>query len=152
MAPSPTSQHQAVLLNLGTILRNHLLAHPIGRVYVAPLDTYLSEINVYQPDLLFVSNRRRRIIKKHGIEGAPDLVIEILSKATAKHDLGAKRTIYARTGVQELWIVDPAKRTLALYRLAADPDKPAATFRRAQRFTSVVLPGLEIALADVFAR
>jgi Uma2 family endonuclease len=151
MAPSPSSFHQDILLNLGIIFREYLRTNPIGKVYLAPLDTYLSDINVYQPDLLFVRKENLSIIEEHGIEGAPDLAIEILSKTTAKYDLGIKRSIYARTGVEELWIIDPAKRTLALYRLGENADTPLATYKAKQKFTSEVLPGLTVDLADVFA-
>lgn len=152
MAPSSSSFHQDILLNLAVLFRTYLRTHPIGKVYVAPLDTYLSDINVYQPDLFFVRKENRSIVEEHGVEGAPDLVIEILSKSSAKYDLGPKRAIYARTGVEELWVIDPPKRTLALYRFDTDAENPAATYRRNQRFTSALLPGLEIVLADVFAR
>ena len=151
MAPSPGSFHQDIVLNLAAIFRDHLRAHPVGKIYVAPLDTYLSDLNVYQPDLLFIRKENLSIIEEHGVEGAPDLAIEILSKTTSKYDLGIKRTVYARTGVEELWIVDPTKRTLALYRLAENADTPAATYRARQKFASTLLPGLTIELAAVFA-
>jgi Uma2 family endonuclease len=150
-APSPGSYHQDILLNLATLFRDYLRKHPIGKIYVAPLDTYLSDINVYQPDLLFIRKENLGIIEEHGIEGAPDLAIEILSKSSAKYDLGTKRSVYARTGVEALWIIDPAKRTLSLYRLTENADTPAATYRAKQKFTSDMLPGLTIDLAAVFA-
>ena len=151
MAPSPSSFHQDILLNLAGIFRDFLRTHPVGKIYIAPLDTFLSDLNVYQPDLLFVAKENLGIIEEHGIEGAPDLVVEILSKTSGKYDLGPKRSVYARTGVAELWIIDPVKRTLALYRLSEDADTPVATYRAKQRFTSVLLPGLTIDLGMVFA-
>ena len=151
MAPSPSSFHQDILINLAGLFRDYLRAHPIGKIYVAPLDTYLSDLNVYQPDLLFIRKENYAIIEEHGIEGAPDLVVEILSKTSGKYDLGVKRSVYARTGIEELWIIDPAKRTLALYRLSENADTPAATYRAKQRFTSTLLPGLTIDLPSVFA-
>ena len=151
MAPSPSSFHQDILLNLATIFRGYLREHPLGKIYVAPLDTYLSDINVYQPDLLFVRKENLSIVEEHGVEGAPDLAIEILSKSSAKYDMGPKRSVYDRTGVEELWIIDPAKRTLAIYRLAEQPDTPLATYKSKQKFTSTLLPGLTIDLAEVFA-
>ena len=151
MAPSPSSFHQDILANLLVIFRAYLREHPIGKIYVAPLDTYLSDINVYQPDLLFILKENLSIIEEHGIEGAPDLAIEILSKSSSKYDLGPKRSVYARTGVDELWTIDPAKRTLALYRLAENPDTPIATYKARQKFTSTLLPGLTIDLVDVFS-
>jgi Uma2 family endonuclease len=151
MAPSPGSFHQDILGRLHRLIGNYLDARPVGKIYLAPLDTYLSDINVYQPDLLFIRKENLSIIEEHGIEGAPDLVVEILSKSSSKYDLGPKRSVYARTGVEELWIIDPAKRTLALYRLTENPDTPTATYKARQKFTSGLLPGLTIDLAVVFA-
>jgi Uma2 family endonuclease len=151
MAPSPSTPHQTILSKLDRLIGNFLDAHPLGRHFIAPLDVHLSDLNVYQPDLLFVANDNLRIIEEHGIEGAPNLVVEILSKTSGKYDLGPKRSVYARTGVEELWIVDPAKRTLALYRLTEDADTPAATYRAKQKFTSTLLPGLSLDLAVIFA-
>ncbi len=151
MAPSPGSFHQNILLNLAELLRAHLRTRPLGRVFIAPLDVHLSDLNVYQPDLFFIRQANLAIVAEHGIEGAPDLVVEILSKTTEKYDLGLKRAVYARTGVEELWIIDPTKRTLALYRLSENADTPVATYRAEQAFTSALLPGLSVELAAVFA-
>ena len=151
MAPSPGSFHQDIAGKLYRLIGNFLDTESIGRVFIAPLDVHLSDINIYQPDVFFIRKENEAIIEEHGIEGAPDLVIEILSKTTEKYDLGIKRSIYARTGVEEMWIIDPAKRTLALYRLAENADTPVATYRAKQRFTSTVLPGLTIELPALFA-
>ncbi|AHF91663.1 hypothetical protein OPIT5_17015 [Opitutaceae bacterium TAV5] len=151
MAPSPSSFHQDIAGNLYLLLRNYLHSNPDGKAFMAPIDVYLSDLNVYQPDVLFIRKENRSIIKKHGIEGAPDLVIEVLSKTSAKYDLGPKRAIYTRTGVEELWIVDPDRRILALYRLATDSETPAATYKAADTFSSTLLPGLTISLKEVFA-
>lgn len=151
MAPSPSSFHQTILSKLDRVIGNFLDVHPIGRHFIAPLDVHLSDLNVFQPDLLFVRKANGSIIEEHGIEGAPDLVVEILSKTSEKYDLGPKRSVYARTGVEELWIIDPEKRTLSLYRLVEDAATPAATYRAGQKFTSTLLPGLTIDLAAVFA-
>ncbi len=151
LAPSPGTSHQDIAGKLYRLIGAFLDRHPLGRVFIAPLDVHFSDINIYQPDVFFIRQANRGIIEEHGIEGAPDLVIEILSKTTAKYDLGIKRGIYARTGVEELWIVDPAKRTLALYRLLDNADTPTATYRAKQHFSSALLPGLTIALADIFA-
>jgi Uma2 family endonuclease len=152
MAPSPGTFHQDIVGKLHRRIGNFLDTHALGRVFLAPLDVHLSDLNVYQPDLLFIRRDNAAIIEEHGIEGAPDLVVEILSKTSGKYDLGPKRSVYARTGVEELWIVDPAKRTLALYRLSENADTPVATYRVKQQFTSTLLPGLTIDLAAVFVR
>ncbi|MBM3890489.1 MAG: Uma2 family endonuclease [Verrucomicrobia bacterium] len=150
MSPSPRTPHQYIIGNLYVFLRNYLRDHPIGEVLLAPLDVFLSETNVYQPDLVFVSNERRSLITDHGIEGAPDLVIEVLSPGTARFDRGSKRKIYARTGVQELWLVDPDGKRIQIYRLTEDADAPAATYAANAVFESPLLPGLRIEAAEVF--
>jgi Uma2 family endonuclease len=150
MSPSPNWFHQQVLSNLARILFRHLDKDPIGEVYVAPLDTFLTDLNVYQPDVAFISNERKSIIQEDGIRGAPDLVIEILSPRTAKYDRGAKRDIYARTGVQEMWIVDPELKTVQVFRFTESADAPVATYGINQKFTSPVFTGLAISCADIF--
>jgi Uma2 family endonuclease len=150
MAPSPGSFHQDIAGKLYRLIGNFLDTHPLGRVFIAPLDVHLSDINIFQPDVFFIRKENEAVIEEHGIEGAPDLVIEILSKTTEKYDLGIKRSIYARTGVEEMWIVDPAKRTLALYRLSENADTPVATHRAEQRLTSALLPGLTIEVSALF--
>ena len=152
MAPSPSSFHQDIVGNLYFILRGYLREHPLGRVCIAPLDTYLSEINVFQPDLLYIRKENLGIIEEHGVEGAPDLVVEVLSKTSARFDLGPKRATYRRTGVEQLWIIDPKKRTLAVFELATDAETPVATYGIKQSFESPLFPGLVIRLAEVFAR
>ena len=131
MSPSPSTFHQVVLGRIYSIILRYLEKNPIGEVFIAPLDVFLSDINVYQPDVIFVSNERRSIITDHGIEGAPNLVVEALSPGTARYDKGSKRKTYGRTGVEELWFVEPDARTIQVYLLAKDPETPAATCRSA---------------------
>lgn len=152
MAPSLNTPHQNITGRLYSILLNYLDEHPIGQVFIAPLDVFLSDINVYQPDVLFVSNDNASIIEEHGIEGAPDLVVEVLSKSSERFDLGPKRSIYHRTGVEEFWAIDPKKHTLAIYRFADDATTPVITYKAKQKFTSALFPGLTIDLAIVFAK
>jgi Uma2 family endonuclease len=124
----------------------------IGELCFAPLDTFLTDLNVYQPDVVFISNERKSIVKEEGVDGAPDFVVEILSPRTAKYDRGAKRDIYGRTGVQELWIVDPELKTVQVFRFADSPDAPVATYGLKPKFSSPVFPSLSISVADVFKR
>ena len=149
MSPSPNWYHQEILANILRILFRYLDKKPIGKIYFAPLDTFLTDLNVYQPDIGFISNKRK-IIVKEGVDGAPDFVVEILSPRTAKYDRGAKRDIYARTGVEELWIVDPELKTVQVFRFAESADAPVATYSIKQKFTSPVFPGLTVSCADVF--
>ena len=111
MSPSPKEIHQHIsgilYLAIGAFVRERSL----GKVYFAPFDVVLSDTNVVQPDLLFVSNERAGIITQDNVQGAPDLVVEILSPATAERDRTLKLDLYAQYGVKEYWIVDPDAET-----------------------------------------
>jgi len=112
LAPSPTSRHQTILRELSATLHRFVTENWLGQVWFAPLDVVLSDYDVAQPDLLFVSNARSNVITEANIQGAPDLVAEILSPSSVEYDRGYKRTLYGRHGVREYWIVDPEDQTL----------------------------------------
>lgn len=150
MAPSPDLFHQDILFNVAYLIRQYLEKHPIGSVHIAPSDVQLSDLNVYQPDVYFVSKSRKSIRTRQGATGAPNLVVEVLSPRTAKLDRGMKRTVYARTGVEELWLVDPETRQVQVYHLQKSADLPAATYGEKQKFESRLFPGLKIQVAKVF--
>src|SRR5262245_9987884 len=103
MAPSPDLFHQDIAGNIYHLVRFYLAKCRAGSVYIAPCDVQLTELNVYQPDVFFVANSRKHIMTKHGAKGAPNLVVEVLSPKTARLDKGAKRVVYARAGVEEMW-------------------------------------------------
>jgi Uma2 family endonuclease len=150
MSPSPNLFHQRILRRIFFALAKYLEAHPTGEAIFAPSDVFLSDLNAYQPDLYFVSNARKSIFTEQGVEGAPDLVVEILSPKTARLDKGVKRQVYARTGVEELWIVDPESKTVEVYRFAESVDEPAGTYAGRQKFASPLFPGLQISVARIF--
>ena len=150
MSPAPETAHQRIVLNIAYLLRKYLEKRRVGELFIAPLDVFLSEINVYQPDLIFVSNSRRAIITERGIEGAPDLVVEALSPGTARLDKGSKRKIYARTGVEEFWLADPATRTLQVYALQRDAETASATYGANAVFKSACFPTLRIQTKLIF--
>jgi len=114
MSPSPTSTHQAIsvqlILELSSTCKSDFL------IYVAPLDVILSNTNIVQPDALMIHRSRQHIVTPKGIEGPPDLVVEVLSQFSRKRDRLRKRAVYEKHGVPEYWIVDPETRTLEQYR------------------------------------
>ncbi|MDB6021584.1 MAG: hypothetical protein JWQ04_1441 [Pedosphaera sp.] len=150
MSPSPNIFHQDIAGTIYRLVGNFLEKTPVGRVFIAPADVFLGDINVYQPDVLFVSNQRCSIITENGIEGAPDLVVEILSPSTAHLDKGSKRKVYARSGVLEFWLVDLQTRTIQVYLLSKDAETPIATHGEKATFESSLLPGLRFKTAAIF--
>ncbi len=150
VAPSPTSRHQEISLNISLALQQFVVANELGRVRYAPLDVVLSDYDVAQPDILFVSNDRSSIITEPNIQGAPDLVVEILSPATAQYDRGYKRTLYGRHGVREYWLVDPDAETVEVLTETAEELALSATYRRGDTLTSPLLDGLAVSLEQIF--
>ena len=151
VTPSPRVKHQAVLQNLHLELAPFVRENRLGQLFVAPLDVILSEVDVVEPDLLFVSNERREIVQDW-IRGTPDLVIEILSPGSRRKDEILKRQLYERHGVSEYWLVDPEAETVKLYRLRdgvyGRPRLLQAQHR--DRLSTPLLPGLELPLARIF--
>ena len=152
MSPSPIVRHQTVLANLTLILGIWNKKKKAGRLLFAPIDVVLSEHNVVQPDILFVSNERASIIGEKNIQGAPDLLIEILSEGHRRHDEMTKRKLYEAHGVTEYWIVDPALETIKVYRLLKGAYTRAAewSLEAGDDASSPLLPGFACNLSDVF--
>jgi Uma2 family endonuclease len=151
MVPSPTPYHQMVSMALAYILADFVAAHQLGRVFAAPLDVVLSGADVLQPDLLFISNERRHIITAMNIQGAPDLVIEILSPSTSDRDLTIKRKVYAQYGVPEYWIVSLEARTVELLRLQKGVYETMEVYASGDTLESLTFQGLGIPLSEIFA-
>lgn len=149
--PAPTVPHQSIAMNLSGILWNFAKSHGLGRVLAAPTDVYLSETNVLQPDVLFVSSERTGIVTERCIHGAPDLVVEIASPSTARRDRGVQRELYARHGVAEYWLVDPVAETVEVLLLTDRHFAIAGRYSRSDTLTTPTLPGLAVHLDEVFA-
>ena len=149
MVPSPNEYHQRVSGRLEFILRAFVEGKNLGRVYYAPLDVHLGE-DVVQPDILFVSRECFSIITEEEIRGAPDLVVEILSPATAERDRTYKKTLYARHGVREYWIVDPEEKTLKVMTLGKAGFESSGTYGKSDILRSSIFSGLTISLSEVF--
>ena len=124
----------------------------IGDVFIAPVDVVIDGLRTYQPDLLFVSRARHHIFDGHGITGAPDVVVEILSDSTRRRDLAVKLPVYAANGVREVWIVDLDAATVTVHSGDGSTFAPVRTFAASDTLTSGAMPGVAIDLAPIFAR
>ncbi len=152
MSPSPNLNHQQIIWNFIRIFDRHLEKNPVGRAFVSPFDIYLSDHDVVQPDLLFISTARLSILADDGLHGAPDLAIEVLSPSTAQLDKKSKRILYARHGAKELWLVDPLLLQIQVYDFARDTAKPVRLVEENETFSTPLLPGLTVSAAEVFKR
>ena len=150
MAPAPNSAHQRTDAKLGWRLAQFVEKRGLGQVFFAPYDVVLSETDVVQPDLLFISNERTYIITPANARGAPELVVEILSPSTAERDRTFKRALYARYGVSEYWLVDPDSRTVTVLLLDDGTFAEVARYGAGQTLTSPTLPGFTTNLHDIF--
>ena len=152
MVAAPNLKHQKVLRQLSQELGQFIDEHGLGELFFAPCDVVLSDTDVVQPDLLFVSRERGHLLSGgENVQGAPDLVVEILSPATAERDRGYKRELYGRCGVTEYWLVDPIAETVAVHERRSGVLTLGRTFSREQTLRSGLLPGLELRLDDIFS-
>ena len=118
---SPVSIRHARLLNfLDFLLRSYLERHRLGELFREVVAVRLGSGSVFQPDLAFLRAERRNIIRDNYLEGAPDLVVEVLSPSTSDRDVGPKFTAYERYGVTEYWVLDPQILAHRFYRRAGD--------------------------------
>ncbi len=150
VTPSPVTRHQRILGNLYHLFRNHLDVHLVGEVFMAPFDVLLSDINVLVPDLIYVSTARTQLITSKNLQGAPDLVVEILSPGTRSRDQRLKRDVYERAGVGEYWLVDPDRDEIEALRRAGARFLSPQRYQKSEILTTALLPGLEIPLEKVF--
>lgn len=147
MSPGPATVHQVVSGEL------HLLLQSCRSDYVilmAPLDVILSRTNVVQPDLILIHQSRTDIVTKRGIEGSPDLLVEVLSPGSRGRDRVRKAKIYAKHGVPEYWIVDPKSQTLERYVLADGRYELEAVFEEDETVRTERLPCVSFAVSELF--
>lgn len=150
MTPSPVTYHQWISKNILYELERFVREKKIGRVFGAPCDVYFDEENVFQPDILFISNERTAIIGEKNIQGAPDFVVEVLSEGTAYRDLVKKKRLYAQFGVKEYWIVDPWEKTVEIYLNKEKTFSLQKSYLQNDILESPIVTGLKIKLSDVF--
>jgi Uma2 family endonuclease len=117
VTPTPGTRHQGAIVVLITLLHEHVKSQGLGKVFVAPTDCILSNVTVVQPDVLYIATDRLALISERGIEGAPTLVVEVLSPSTARLDRDRKMKLYAAYGAPYYWIVDPETCSVEAYML-----------------------------------
>jgi Uma2 family endonuclease len=144
MSPAPNFNHQVVSLVLCDVFFR-AAKRGRGKAAAAPVDVVLSADSIVQPDIIYVAQSRRKIVRKR-VEGSPDIVVEILSESNAQRDRLHKVTLYAQHGVAEVWIVDPVAKTFEFLLLGAD-GKYQLTPGAERRYASPRCPEVEFELA-----
>ncbi len=121
VTPSPRLRHQDLVGRLHFEFQLHLRDHPgAGRVFVAPVDVVMSFHDIVVPDLVFIAGDQAAIMTEKNIQGAPALVVEVLSKSTRKRDAQIKRRLFEQVGVREYWLVDPELDAVQVFRPLAE--------------------------------
>ena len=154
MSPAPKTKHQRLVGRLFRSLGVFVDDRGLGEVFVAPFDVLLSDHDIVQPDVVFVSDARLGIVDEDNCKGAPDLVIEVLSGRTRRRDLIEKRKSYEAFGVAEYWVVDPEVDAVQTFRPDADGRYRRTddlTAEAGDVLTSPLFAGWSLALADLFA-
>lgn len=150
VTPSPSIRHQRTSREIQHALLTFLRATGLGEVLNAPVGVKLDEGTVVEPDIVVVLKAHAGRIGEQVIEGAPDIVIEILSPGTAQRDLGIKRNKYETCGVPEYWIVDAEARGIEVLSLHSGRYSRSQAFGGNDTLTSPSLPGFAVDVSDVF--
>ena len=151
VSPPPVLEHQGASGALYEYIAPFIRRRRLGKLYSAPVGVVLDVENGVQPDLVYVSRERSHILGRRGIEGAPNLVVEILSPSTRARDRGIKLRRYAAAGVPHYWIVDPRTRALEARRLTEQGYELTGTYGPGSTFRPELFPGLEIPIDDLWA-
>ncbi len=152
MTPSPSLLHQEAAHRLNESISSHVARNNLGKVYFAPLDVVLSEYNVVQPDILFVSNDRKAILKEENIQGAPDLIVEITSPASRERDRLIKKNLYTRHGVKEYWMVDLEKKCIEVLSLRNTEYYLIGIFFKEDHLSTRLFPDIKLPVSPIFER
>lgn len=152
MTPSPNTKHQRAVGRLFRALSDFVEENDLGEVFIAPYDIVFSKWTALEPDLLFIRKDRRSIITEANVQGAPDLVIEILSPSNKAYDRKTKLVAYEKAGIPALWYLDPEDKTAEILNRGPD-GRYAITAKLSgnDAIVSKVLRGLPLTLDEVFA-
>ncbi|HLH25547.1 MAG TPA: Uma2 family endonuclease [Chloroflexota bacterium] len=148
---APAWRHQRALNRLNAPIAHSVFTRGLGEVVTAPTGVVLEGGSGVEPDLLFLSRERLHLISERGVEGPPDLVVEVLSPSTEARDRGIKMRRYAASGVPHYWLVDLDAPALEAYRLGAEGYELVGRHGPGSLFRPALFPGLEIPLDDLWS-
>ncbi len=148
--PTPIPLHQEISFELSLLIGFFIKKHKLGKLYTAPMDVKFSPTDTFQPDLLFIMSNRLDIIGEKKIEGAPNLVIEILSDGNTPKEMNYKKYVYETSGVKEYWIINPAKKTLRQYENRENELFMTHELELEDTLQSVVIQDFTFQIKDIF--
>ncbi len=153
MSPAPSMKHQKVSMNLSGDLSKYFKKHSCS-LFAAPFDVRLpiksakKDTTVVQPDLCIICDELK--LDERGCNGAPDLIIEIISPNNSKHDVDTKFKLYQEAGVLEYWIVEPYDKIVFIYTLINDKFIGLKPFSLGEKIESPLFPKMQIEIDDIF--
>ncbi len=150
MTPSPTPFHQSIIYQLILELGFFVKRNKLGKILPAPIDVYLSDEDIYQPDLIFIRADRARGIRKDKLRIIPDLVEEVLSPSTAYYDLTRKKEMYCISGVTEYWIVNPEAETIEIMVKHGEIYQTEQFLHKTDTLESAMFPGFTMKIENIF--
>ena len=150
--PSANSTHAVIIMNLIVKVLSPVVFALGGQLLTAPLDVFLRGGNPVQPDLIVLLPEQLGMISDRGIEGAPALLVEVLSPSNSRHDLVTKRALYARARVQEYWIVSPEAMSIEILTLDGDVYRTRARLACDEPITSALFPTIATPTSVIFDR
>lgn len=145
---SPKYHHQKMLTNF--LLAFHSACCHDGEILLAPMDVHFDEENVVQPDVIYIANGNKGIIRGGFVFGVPDLLVEILSRSTGNRDKTVKKALYERYGVKEYWLADPVYQVVEQFVLDNGRYLLAAVLTEEDRLISATVPCLAFDLEGFF--
>src|SRR5579875_773116 len=151
MCPAPTPGHQSISSQLVIYLGQCVQLAGFGRVFAEPTDVELNPGDIVRPDVLVILNKHLDRIQRTRIVGAPDLVVEISSPATWRHDLREKLDAYARARVPEYWIVSPSEQVIEVLELENDGYRSLGVFQGSAILPTRIVPDWSVPVAQLFA-
>ena len=150
MSPAPSFFHQEIVDRFHDLLKAWVRGRGLGKTAVAPLDMVLAPRRAVQPDVIFVSKERLGIIRDC-LQGAADLVAEVISPESRRRDRIDKRDLYEQHGVQEYWLIDPEAQTVEVLHLEAGEFRLAGRWRPGEHAQARLLEGFQVDVATLFS-
>ena len=148
---APTPQHQKAVVKITTLIENFITERDLGDCYTSPIDVFFDKYNNTQPDILFIKKERLFIVTKDGIQGQPDLIVEVLSPSTYRTDRIAKMKTHCQFGVSEYWIVDPVYKAVEVYSLENNAYTMTSNAIETGEVVSKVLEEFKVDIEKIFA-